>query len=78
MLPTRFIMGVQWLPVLTFLHCLAKGKGTEYKCEMIKHRKCLGTTVEYNFTTLQLVTDSSNQQEIQSNLKKVGRIEISF
>lgn len=70
MLPTRFIMGVQWLPVLTFLHCLAKGKGTEYKCQMIKHRKCLGTTVEYNFTTLQLVTDSSNQQEIQSNLKK--------
>lgn len=70
MLPSRYFRGMQWIHVLILLHCLHTATGTNYKCETLQHRKCLGSTLEYNFTTLQLVTDSSNQDEVQSNLEK--------
>lgn len=70
MLPSRYFAGMQWLHVLMLQHCLLKATGTNYKCETLQHRKCLGSTLEYNFTTLQLVTDSSNQDQVQSNLEK--------
>ena len=67
-------MSSSYLPYLytfTVLYSLLTvTRGVSYKCEVLDDQTCFGSTLNYNFTTLQLVTDSHNQGDVESNLKQ--------
>ena len=66
-----FLMGTWCLYAFIVLYLLLKGTyGVNYKCEELDDRTCFGSTLDYNYTTLELVTDSQTQEEVKSNLKK--------
>ena len=44
--------------------------GVNYKCELLEDQTCFGSSLEYNFTTLGLVTDSQSQLDVKKNLKQ--------
>ncbi|EDO40119.1 predicted protein [Nematostella vectensis] len=41
-----------------------------YKCEPLKEQTCLGEKLDYHYTTTELVTDSSSQDQVKKNLEK--------
>ena len=45
-------------------------RGVHYKCEKLEERTCLGSSLNYSFTTLELVTDSPTQQDAKGNLEQ--------
>ena len=48
-------------------------KGTDggrFQCEPLEDQTCFGSRLDYNFTTLKLVTDSDNQLDVEKNLKQ--------
>ena len=44
--------------------------GENYQCEALKEQTCLGSRLDYNFTTTRLVTDSDTQRDVNENLKQ--------
>ena len=62
-------MGRRWLNTLLLLYLFHKvTQGFNYKCEILEEQTCLGTKLMYNFTTLELVTDSPTQQAAKEKL----------
>lgn len=62
-------MGRRWLSAFLLLYLFHKvTQGFNYKCEMLEEPTCLGTKLMYNFTTLELVTDSPTQQAAKEKL----------
>ena len=44
--------------------------GVNSQCELLEERTCLGSNLDYNFTTTDLVTDSQTQLEVKDKLKQ--------
>lgn len=56
------------LIVLYLFH--KRAYGANYTCEILKDRTCLGSMLDYNLTTVELVTDSRNQEEVNRKLEE--------
>ena len=64
-------MAKSCLYAFVVLYSSLKGTyGGNYRCELLEERACFGSSLDYNFTTTALVTDSQSQQEIRDNLKR--------
>lgn len=44
--------------------------GVNYQCEKLEERTCFGSSLDFNFTTTALVTDSQTQLDIRDKLKQ--------
>ncbi|XP_058943926.2 protein smoothened [Pocillopora verrucosa] len=59
------------LYAFSFLYFSLKGTdGGHFQCEPLRDQTCFGSRLDYNFTTLDLVTDSDTQLDVEENLKK--------
>lgn len=68
---SSFCMAFLCLYAFSVLYFSLKGTyGGHFQCEPLRDQTCFGSRLDYNFTTLDLVTDSDTQLDIEENLKK--------
>lgn len=64
-------MATSYLYAFVVLYSSLKGTyGVNHRCELLEEQTCFGSSLDYNFTTTDLVTDSQTQLDVKDKLKQ--------